>query len=122
MKKLLTLLLLLISFNSFSQKAALELNLKKDSTYTLTTNVSLTIIQDINGQKQTIATILSGTIVHKVIAIKDSVYQMEVRYTKMNIHMDIAGRIIDMNSTDDPEKNAFAKIMVAMINKPFNMD
>lgn len=118
MKKILTLLLLFIGINSYAQTAKLELNLQKDSTYNLTMNADMDIDQLINGVHQMVKTTISGTMAHKVIAIKDTLYEMEVTYKKLGMRMDVAGKIIEFNS--DPQSvDLVSKFVRSMLNKPF---
>jgi hypothetical protein len=121
MKKILTLSLLLISLGSLAQKIDVSLNLKLDSTYYLTEDANLTIIQDINGQEQMISTLIGARVAHKVIAINGTVYQMEIQYLSMNMHVEMGGKKIDFDSNDKDSSNIFSKIMASVLNKPFLM-
>ena len=121
MKKLFTLLLLLASFCGFAQKITLALNLKQDSTYYLTTNANLTVVQDLPGQKQVISTIMSARVSHKVIAIRDSVYDMEVQYKRLNMSMEIGGKTMGFGSDDSLSSNPASKAMAGLLNKTFNI-
>lgn len=91
MKKILTLSLLFAVFDTFAQKRALLLNLKKDSTYYFNTTATLTITEDIPGLKQVITTIINSSIAHKVTIIGDTSYTLEVAYKSMGMHMGLPG-------------------------------
>ncbi|MCR8561888.1 hypothetical protein KXD93_29805 [Mucilaginibacter sp. BJC16-A38] len=121
MKKTLTLLLLLLSITGFAQKVNLALNLKTDSTYYLITEATLSVIQDIPGQKQTIDMIVSCKVAHKVTAVKDSLYELQVSYTDMSIHMSVGGRTIDMSSNGKTGDNVPSKLLANILNRPFSM-
>jgi hypothetical protein len=121
MKKTLTFILLCASLGCFAQKASLLLNLKKDSTYYLRTNANLTMIQTINGTKQVISTLMTGIVAHKVVAIKDTVYEMDVQFRSLGIHLDVAGKVMDMRSDDATGTNPASKIIKNMLNKSFTM-
>jgi hypothetical protein len=122
MKKTLTLLLLFISVGGFAQKVSITLNLKTDSTYSLLTNATLSIIEDLNGQQQIINTIIDANIAHKVTSIKDSIYEMEVQYKSMGIHMEMGGKkIMDISSGNTSADDLPSKLLSAMLNKPFFM-
>lgn len=121
MRNLILPALLLISVSTFAQKFKLALNLKKDSTYYLNSSSNLTIIQDIPGQKQTIELIIGGRVAHKVIAIKDSVYEMEVKYTGINVGMKMGVMSMVMNSAGNSSNAMLDKLMKAMVNVPFSM-
>lgn len=121
MKKLLALSLLLISLSSLAQKNKIALNLKKDSTYYLTSNANFTIIEDLPGQQMVITTLIDGRAAHKIIATADSLYEMEVSYTRLSFSFTVAGKTVTLDSDDKNPANPFAKVMTAMMNKPFNM-
>ncbi|HJP62419.1 MAG TPA: DUF6263 family protein [Mucilaginibacter sp.] len=116
MKKTLTLLLLLAGATCYAQKTKLQLNLQQDSTYYLTTNSNLTITETIQGQPFVVNMIASGKAAHKVTAIKDTTYEMTVQFEKLVLHMDLAGRVMDMDSENDGQ-DIFSKIMKAMLHK-----
>jgi len=121
MKKLLTLLFLLPGFACFAQKVSLTLNLKKDSTYYLKTNADLTVSQHIQGQDVNISTVITGVMSHKVTAVTDTVYDMEVRYVSMSMHLGVAGQSMDFDGTDKSKTDPFSKILGSMMDKPFNI-
>ncbi len=121
MKNLILPALLLISVSTFAQKFKLALNLQKDSTYYLNSSSSLTIIQDIPGQKQTIEMIMGGRIAHKVTAIKDSVYDMEVKYASLSVSMKVGAMHVNMNSAGGGGNSLLDKLMASVINVPFYM-
>lgn len=121
MKKLLALSLLLISTGAFAQKVKLALNLKTDSTYYLATNGKLSVIQDIPGHKQTVDVTIAARIAHKVTAIKDTVYEMEVSYDKMSMHLAVGTVVMDMSADDKSSTNPLSKILANVLNTPFSM-
>lgn len=120
MKKTLTLLMVLTSICCYAQKVKLVLNLKIDSVYYLDNAASLTMVQSIAGQEQKITTAINGRIANKVIAIRDTVYEIEVRYKTISMHMDIGimGQVMDFNAD---KTDPFSKIMMTMRDKPFTM-
>lgn len=116
MKNTFTIILLCLSFSCFSQKVSLLLNLKQDSTYYLTTNANTTINQTMNGKMQMSKVYINGKVAHKVTAIKDTVYQMDVWYVNMSMHMEVAGKVIDFDTNGH---DLFSTIMGRITNKPF---
>ena len=118
MKKYLTLSLLFIGISAYAQKAKLELNLQKDSTYNLTMDADMDIDQLINGVHQVVKTTITGQTTHKITAIKDTLYEMEVRYKKLGMHMDVAGKVIDFSS-DPKAEDMVSKVVRSMVDKPF---
>lgn len=123
MKRTFALLLLVgISVSCFAQKTLLRLNLSKDSTYYLNHNVSMTIEQDIQGHKQVISTIIRGKISHKVVSIKDTVYELDVRYQSLAMTLVIGERtFIDVNSDDKDKQDIFSELLSGMLNKPITV-
>lgn len=99
----------------------LLLNLKQDSTYYMATDANLSMIEKINGVQHLVSTLISGKLSHKVVSIKDSVYQMEVQYLRINMHMEVEGKKIDFDSSDKVSQNMVSKIASKMVNRPFLM-
>jgi hypothetical protein len=120
MKPIIIFSICCFSINSVAQKVSLALSLKQDSTYYLTTNVNSTITQTINGAQQLSSVLISGRVAHKVTAIKDTVYEMEVTYKNLAMNMNIAGKVIRFDSNSD-DQSPFARIMRGMLDKSFSM-
>ena len=120
MKSTFTLLLLIgISMSCFAQKTLLRLNLSKDSTYYLNHNVSMTIEQNIQGHKQVISTIIKAKISHKVISIKDTIYELDVRYQSFAMTLVVGDKtVMDVSSDDNDKQDIFSKLMSGILNKP----
>lgn len=121
MKQTFTLLALCISLSTFAQKMSLTLNLKQDSTYSLTTNANMTIIQTMNGSQNVIGTTISGKMTHKVIAIRDTVYEMEVQYKSLAMHMDVGGKAVDFNSATGGAGDVISTLLKGLLGTPFTM-
>jgi hypothetical protein len=118
MKKTLTLLMVLTSICCYAQKVKLVLNLKIDSVYYLDNAASLTMVQSIAGQEQKINTEINGRIANKVIAIRDTVYEIEVRYKTISMRMGMMGQVMDFNAD---KTDPFSQIMMTIRDKPFTM-
>jgi hypothetical protein len=119
MKRTFTLLLLAgISVSCFAQKTLLRLNLSKDSTYYLNHNASMTIEENIQGQKQVISTLIKGKLSHKVVSIKDTVYELDVRYENLAMTVAMGDRtMMDVNTEDKDKQDIFSKLMSGILNK-----
>jgi hypothetical protein len=118
MKKTLTLLLLMTGIACYGQKIKLQLNLKLDSTYYLNDNANFTAVEDIPGHPQVLTMMISGKMSHKVVAIKDTVYQMAVAYENISMLVELSGqRLINVN-TDLKGQDIMSKIMTSMLHKP----
>lgn len=109
---------------AMAQKYDLTLHLQKDSTYKLKSTSKVVVDQSLpDGTKQTINMNLSGLVSHKVTAIHDTVYEMEVRYKSLNLHMDVNGTTSSNMSTDDNDQsNPYAKVMRGLLDKPFTIN
>jgi hypothetical protein len=120
MKQILTLSMLFIGISCFAQKQSLVLSLKLDSTYYMSTNANLTVTEQIPGQTMVITTIMSCRVAHKVTAIRDSVYELEVAYKSFNMHMDLpGGKSVDIRTDDANSNQLVNKVMRTMLDKPF---
>jgi hypothetical protein len=120
MKKYLTLFLLFIGISGYAQQVKLRLNLQQDSTYYLTTNADMDIDQLLNGVHQKVKTTISGQMAHKVVAIRDTVYELATSYKSLGMHVDVAGKLIDFSTGKDRE-DVVSKIMNTILDKPFIM-
>ena len=120
MKILLTLSLLLASIFTYAQKVKLTLNLEKDSTYYLTTNANMDIDQLINGVHQKVTTAITGKMAHKVLSVKDTVYEMELEYKSLGMRMQVGDKVMEF-STGGGKDDIASKLMSGMMNKPFLM-
>ncbi|PTQ98059.1 hypothetical protein C8P68_103219 [Mucilaginibacter yixingensis] len=119
MKKLIALSLLFAALNSYAQKVNLALNLKRDSVYNLTIDAKVSTQQVIQGKPTIVNIAISGTTAHKVIGVKDSVYDLETSYKSLAMNMDMAGQQMTMNSADTT--TILGKIMHLVMGKPFHI-
>jgi hypothetical protein len=119
MKTAFTLSLIIItSICAYAQKTKLELRLQKDSTYYLSTRSSNTVIEKIEGHEQVLSMILSGRVSHKVVAINDSLYVLDVRYESFSFHAAISDKpIFDMDSEDKNGNNIISRVCQVMLHK-----
>lgn len=122
MKKILTLLLLLmVTVGSYAQKAKLELKLLKDSTYYLNVNAKMDIDQLIQGTHQIVKTNITSKMAHKILAVQDSVYDMDVIYKSLAMNMEMGGKAMSFDSENGDTTNIFSKIMKNLIGKSFTI-
>lgn len=120
MKKVFTLLLLLLTFSSYAQKAKLELKLQKDSIYYLTVNAKMDIDQLIQGTHQIVKTTITGRTAHKIVAVQDTIYDMDVIYKSLAMNMEMGGKAMSFDSEGDTT-NIFSKVMKNMVGKSFTI-
>jgi hypothetical protein len=113
--------MLLASVYGYAQKAKLEFNLQKDSTYYLTADVNMGIDQFIQGTHQIMKTTIVGVSSNKVLSVQDSVYNIAVTYKSLAMNMTMGDRVISFDSEDADTTNMFSKVMRNMTGKSFNM-
>lgn len=123
MKKL-TILLLALCFGAHlqAQKHEIVLNLEKGKEYHQNSVVKSTVSQSVMGQQMTISTTISSNLVYKVVGIGADYYDMEVRYTKMAMEMEMPMMGAMSYSSEDPEEgDLFSLIFSQMTNVPFGV-
>jgi len=120
MKRIFTLLVgLFLLISCQAQKTQLGLNLTKGEVYSqkLTSNVS--ILQTINGQQVNMKMSISGIMTYKVIDIKNTVYDMEVRYESLIMKMSLPNGEMEFSSEKNDENDVFSTMLGTIKNIPF---
>ena len=121
MKKIMMIAVLLVAgISTYAQKTNLALNLTQGNTYYMTTTTKMLISEVINGNKQDVTTTISAKIAHKILAVADTTYEMEIRYQRIDMKVESGGQSVDFNS-DGKEKSMFANLMASIVNKPFTI-
>lgn len=111
--------LVIISVASYAQKVKPALKLIKGNTYYLATAAHSVVKQTINGQLNNIDMTINGKISFKVLNADDSLYYMEVNYTKVGMQMQLPNGNVAFNSDDKDTTNIMARVMSGITNKPF---
>lgn len=120
MKKiLLAAAMLIASAAGYAQKVKPALKLVKGNTYYLVTSAHSVIKQTINGQSNNIDMTIDGKMSFKVLNADDSLYYMEVNYTKVGMKMVLATGTVAFDSDNKDTTNVMARIMSGITNKPF---
>ncbi|SEO25098.1 hypothetical protein SAMN05192574_106270 [Mucilaginibacter gossypiicola] len=120
MKKILfAAVLVIVSVASYAQKVKPVLKLIKGNTYYLATTAHSVVKQTINGQLNSIDMTINGKISFKVLNADDSLYYMEVNYTKVGMQMQLPNGNVAFNSDDKDTTNVMARVMSGITNKPF---
>jgi hypothetical protein len=120
MKKILFAgVLAIISVTGYAQKVKPALKLIKDNTYYLSTSAHSVVKQTINGQVNNIDMTIDGKMSFKVLNA-DSLYYMEVNYTKVGMKMQLPNGNVAFDSDSKDTTNIMARIMSALTNKPFS--
>lgn len=120
MKKiLLAAAMLIASVAGYAQKVKPALKLIKGNTYYLVTSAHSVIKQTINGQLNNIEMTIDGKMSFKVLNANDSLYYMEVNYTKVGMKMVLATGTVAFDSDNKDTTNIMARVMGGITNKPF---
>ncbi|QEM12059.1 DUF6263 family protein [Mucilaginibacter rubeus] len=110
--------LAMMVFAGYAQKVKPALKLVKGNTYYLSTLAHSVVKQTINGQLNNIDMTIEGKMSFKVLNV-DSLYYMEVNYTKVGMNMQLPNGNVAFNSDDKDTTNIMARIMAGITNKPF---
>lgn len=120
MKKIITLLITLVIVTSCQgQKEKLELNLTKGETYNQKITSNTSIVQTINGQQVNIGMSLNATMAYKITDIRNTVYDMEVRYESLTMKMGLPNGDMEFSSEKNDENDIFSTMLGTIKNKPF---
>ncbi|WP_121809068.1 DUF6263 family protein [Mucilaginibacter kameinonensis] len=110
--------LAMMAFAGYAQKVKPALKLVKGNTYYLSTLAHSVVKQTINGQLNNIDMTIEGKMSFKVLNV-DSLYYMEVNYTKVGMNMQLPNGNVAFSSDDKDTTNIMARIMAGITNKPF---
>lgn len=120
-KDLVSLLLFILIASSLASKEKLQLNLIKRHTYYQVISSDNTISQIINGQEINSYVFLSTKVSYYVKDVKDSVYDLKVRYKNLSMKMGSLDHVLDINSEKDDVGDVFSTIFKQMKSKSFSM-
>jgi hypothetical protein len=118
-KTLLAAAMLIVSVAGYAQKVKPALKLIKGSTYYLVSSAHSVIKQTINGQLNNIDMTIDGKMSFKVLNADDSLYYMEVNYTKVGMKMTLPTGTVAFDSDNKDTTNIMARIMSGITNRPF---
>jgi len=110
--------LAMMAFAGYAQKVKPALKLVKGNTYYLSTLAHSVVKQTINGQLNNIDMTIEGKMSFKVLNV-DSLYYMEVNYTKVGMNMQLPNGNVAFSSDDKDTSNIMARVMAGITNKPF---
>jgi hypothetical protein len=104
-----------------AQYVKLTLNLVRDSTYYQINHTVSAATQTINGQKNNINTTINSKAAFTVTAIRDSLYDITVKYQSLSVNIQSPVGNVDYNADkivlSDPASTLFAKFK----NQPFHI-
>jgi hypothetical protein len=111
--------LAIISVTGYAQKVKPALKLIKGNSYYLSTSAHSVMKQTINGQVNNIDMTIEGKMSFKVLNADDSLYYMEVNYTKVGMKMQLPTGNVAFDSDTKDTTNIMARVMSGLTNKPF---
>ena len=116
------IILIFLSANIANAQYRLALNLEKGTTYFQHTTATLTINEDVNGQKIDINTTISGTMSFKVIDKSGSDFLLETAYTELGMTMKTPNGEISFSSKKPADdKDVFSVLLRNMLNHAFTI-
>jgi hypothetical protein len=114
------LLLLLTVTICRAQYVTLRLNLVQGATYHYNSVANVNVTTTTAGHKTDITTIVTGRVSFKVVGIRDSLYDMEMRYDYLGVKMQLLGTTVDYNSDKgdllDPANGIFSAFKGQVLN------
>lgn len=123
MKQLLCLLFLMAgALYCNAQKFKPALNLVKDSSYYLNFTVNSQAGEVVDGQQNTINIGYVYKMAFKVLAVSDSVYNMEVTIRSVSMKIEMAGFTTEIDTKKNDPQDTLSTIMSGIVNKPFNTE
>jgi len=120
MKKypILFLILLLCASIGHAQYIKLGLNLTRGQTYYLISTTNAAVTQTYQGQPHTTNSIINSRIAFKVIGIRDTLYDMEVKYENLSLKMKFPGGDMTYSSDRADPTDPSSSILFSFKNKP----
>jgi hypothetical protein len=115
------LLVVLILTSANAQKAKLSLKLEQDKTYKQVSHTKATINQDVYGMKMNIEIIMDASMSFLVKAVNKEGYDMDLRYERMNMTMELPRTTMEFSSEKNDESDLFSSILAQMKDKPLKM-
>ena len=112
---------MIASMAGYGQKNSLVLKLKKDSTYYINNSANMTIVENIQGHEQVVSMTVGGRVSHKVVSIKDTIYELAVSYEQLNMKFDIAGNIVINVNSSLGHDDLISKMVNNMLHRPMTV-
>ncbi len=113
-----TFLLFITATLCQAQLVSLALNLAKGETYYRTSTSNAAVTQTVNGQKNSTNTVISSRISFKVTGIRDTLYDMEVRYESLILKMKFPSGDLTYSSDNADFRDPSSAILAAFKNQP----
>jgi len=120
MKYVATLLFFLFCGIELSAQSVLEYTLKKDDVFTIKQNAEQIITQELDGASHIITNNIDGILEFKVLAERDSAYDIALTFKDLNLKMtsSIQGELMNVSAKAVDEDNMQSKIFGSLLNRP----
>lgn len=116
------LAIIFLTANVVQAQYRLALNLEKGTTYFQHTTATVTIDEDVSGQKININTTISGTMSFKVIDKSGDDYHLETAYTELSMSMKTPNGEMSFSSKKPADdKDVFSILLRNMLDHPFTI-
>ena len=122
MKKILTTLLLTITFISCQhEKVDLEFHLEKGKVYKQVYDSKTTVNQNLNGQEINMTITIKGKMSYKVLSVNPNDYDLEVKYNEVSMIIDSPQGKIEFSSEKNDKNDIFSAVLSKLTNGVFNV-
>lgn len=123
MKYFAALLFLLISSVSLSAQSILEYALEKGATFIVKQNAEQVITQELDGATHELVNKIDGILEFKVLAQRDSIYEIALIFKDLNLKMtsSIQGELMNVHANEVSEDDMQSKIFSSLLNSPVQM-
>ncbi|MDD3077815.1 MAG: DUF6263 family protein [Paludibacter sp.] len=115
------LLSLLLFFSCKQEKQLIVLNLEKGHTYTYETNADMTTTQTMNGMPLSVRMGITGIMKFTVVDVKDTVYDMNVMYDKMEMKMYLPTGSMEFSSEKKDADELVSQMLSQLTQKSFQV-
>jgi len=123
MKYLAPLFFLFFSGYGLSAQTVLEYSLNKDETFTVKQNAEQVITQELDGAAHEIVNTIQGTLEFKVLAERDSTYEIAMTFKDLNLKMtsSIQGELMNVRAKEINEDDIQSKVFASLLNRPVQL-
>lgn len=123
MKYIASLLFLLFSSVGLTAQSVLEYTLKKDDIFTVKQDAEQIITQELDGATHEIINQIDGILEFRVLAERDSTYEIALTFKDLNLKMtsSIQGEMMNVRAKEVSQDNMQSKIFSSLLNSPIKM-
>lgn len=119
MKNIFILVLSAIILASCSPSAPLGFHLKEGEIYHQNMKLKATVVQNIQGQNMELIMTIGGDMEYKVLAAKDDIYELEVKYKSLTMEMQLPQG--NMSYSSENPNELISRMLADMKDKAFEI-